>query len=186
MLIIKILENLLEAGESITDAMFSGYAESYRKMRGINNFHKINKTEYEKLERHRFNSLLSKLRSKGFIQKSKTNNKIFWHITKKGAEKLNILKQKDYSIKSRVVLPLNQKDFLKVVIFDIPEIYRKKRNWLRFILTNLGFQKLQKSVWLGDEKLPEDFLDHLKELKLMPYIHIFAINKKGSLNAENL
>lgn len=128
MLIIKILENLLEAGESIADTMFVGYAESYRKARGISSFHKMDKAEYEKLERRRFNSLISKLRSEGFIQKSKLNNKIFWRITKKGLEKLNFLKQKDYSTKSRKILPLNQKDFLKAVIFDIPEIYRKKRN----------------------------------------------------------
>ena len=188
MLIETILDKILEIGETTANIVFSGYAESYRKMRGIPSPESYSKIDYEKLERRRFNSLFSKLHSEGFIKKSrsKNTNQAIWTLTKKGIEKLNFLKSRKDKTEKRNFYPRinanNQKDFLKIIIFDIPEIYSKKRCWLRRVLINLGFKKLQKSVWMGEEKLPQEFLDNLRELKLLSYIHIFAVSKKGSLN----
>lgn len=186
MLILKILEVLIEIGETTADVMFSGYAESYRKMRGIN--YTINeKIDFAKIERHRFYSLLSKLKSEGLVKKSKTENtnKIVWSITAKGLRKFRLLRFKKLASKNifpKVVIPsIIHKDYLKVVVFDISEKERRKRGWIRKVLTDLDFKKLQQSVWIGDNKFPEDFFLHLRELNLLSAIHIFAVKRTGSL-----
>jgi len=68
-----------------------------------------------------------------------------------------------------------------IVVFDIPEIQKRKRNWLRAALKNLDFKMVQKSVWFGRVKIPKEFLDHLCEMKLIDYVEIFEISKTGSL-----
>ena len=74
-----------------------------------------------------------------------------------------------------------KKDRLKIVIFDIPEADRRKRFWLRSALKKLDFTMLQKSVWIGKTKLPQMFLDALRQEKLLSYVEIFEVSKKGSL-----
>ena len=40
---------------------------------------------------------------------------------------------------------------------------------------------LQKSVWIGKNKIPEEFLKALAELDLMNFIHILKISKTGTI-----
>ena len=44
---------------------------------------------------------------------------------------------------------------------------------------------IQKSVWQGTTKIPEDFLQDLNDLKIIDFIEIFQISKKGSLEKIN-
>ena len=53
-----------------------------------------------------------------------------------------------------------------IVIFDIPEIRKNKRNWLRGDLMALGFMQLQKSVWFGPAPLPKKFIEYLNDTNL--------------------
>ena len=68
-----------------------------------------------------------------------------------------------------------------IVSFDVPEKEKRKRGWLRSTLKNLGFRMLQKSVWIGKVKIPEAYLEDLKRLRLLSYIEIFAISKRGTI-----
>lgn len=68
-----------------------------------------------------------------------------------------------------------------IIIFDIPEKERFKRDWIRQNLTPLGFNMLQKSVWIGRSKLPREFLKDLSNLNLVKYVHIFKIAKTGTI-----
>lgn len=188
MLIKNILETVKDSSLSTSDIFLSGYAESYRKLRRIS-FNGGDNLDLEKIEKKRFHSLLSKLRKDGLIKKTKNDKtkKTFWKITEKGIKKLNFLQRQKIFKKDVIrlpkVLPVAEEDFLKVIIFDIPELHKKKREWLRRTLVNLGFEKVQLSVWMGKSQLPEDFFYHLRQLKLLNYIHIFAIKKKGSLSS---
>jgi hypothetical protein len=65
-----------------------------------------------------------------------------------------------------------------VIAFDIPEVHRRKRNWLRVELVNLGFTKIQKSFWFGPAPLPKDFIDSLHTLDLLSYLKFFNANEK--------
>ncbi len=70
---------------------------------------------------------------------------------------------------------------LKIVVFDVPEKQREKRDWLRDSLRNLGFKMLQKSVWVGKVKLPIEFIKDLRDLRIIGFVDILAVTKTGSL-----
>lgn len=71
---------------------------------------------------------------------------------------------------------------LTMVIFDIPEKENVKRNWLRYQLKSLEFRWIQNSVWLSKHPLPESLLLDIKRYKMLRYIHVFSINRSGTIS----
>ncbi len=112
---------------------------------------------------------LSRLKRKGFVE----NRRGVWRSTKTGrtyATKLNLLPRHSRRIATKVGLRN------LIITFDIPEVDRRKRNWLRMELKYLGFVKLQQSVWLGRAPLPGGFIWKLKELRLLACVEFFHAN----------
>ena len=70
---------------------------------------------------------------------------------------------------------------LVIVAFDIPEIQKKKRVWLRENLRALDLIMLQKSVWAGNVILPKAFIKEIRNQELLNYVHIFSVNRKGTI-----
>ncbi len=68
-----------------------------------------------------------------------------------------------------------------IIIFDIPEKERRKRDWMRSALRAMGFEKVQRSVWRGAVKVPQRFIEDLRELRIADYVEIFSVLKKGTL-----
>lgn len=179
--ILEILQAQAESTAELIDIMTSEYSVSYRKLRqalhtGPRRF-KTNWAEKYR-ETQRFYSLLNYLKRQGFIEQKVKNSSSFWKIRKAGLEKLQLMKKKR-SLRSYESAP---DDIVRVVIFDVPERERHKRIWLRSTLLSLGFSLLQKSVWIGKVKIPLEFLADLKDLKMLDYVHIFEINKKGTIH----
>ena len=179
--ILFILERKVLPTAEILDIFLSNYHSSYRKARrllyGTENFNKkINSAE---IERQRFYALLTKLKSQNLIEKQMSSGRekhTLWKITATGLKKLNWLQKKprkDYEITAD--------DKLKIVVFDIPEKEKWKRVWLREVLGLCGFKMLQRSVWAGKNKIPEEFLADLRNFNMLEYIHIFEVSKKGTL-----
>jgi DNA-binding PadR family transcriptional regulator len=171
------------------DAMMSDRATSYRKLRQMTNpfyyefksIKRFNYREKQAIERQKFYNLLYKLQKQGLVKKCKKDKNSFWIITHNGKKKLKKIKQKEKVFNIDINYKVEKDNDLKIIIFDIPEKNRKKRDWLRRNLLALDFSKLQRSVWMGGTKLPEEFLKELKNLSLMPYIEIFSVNKKGTI-----
>ena len=69
-----------------------------------------------------------------------------------------------------------------IVMFDVPERDEKKRRYLRLELKELGFEMLQKSVWIGGGPLPKEFIEYLRRMSLLRHVHIFSINKRGTIS----
>ena len=163
----------------------------YKRMRGIpiprrkrsrawNPEYEARKREEQ--ERHRFYSILTKLRKQKIIQKNRNKGITAWNITSKGLEHIGRLREA-----IRNAFPSKEKYEQKsasewiIIIFDIPEKERRKRDWLRTVLKHLKLQKLQKSVWIGKISIPEEFLDDLDNLRILDYVEIFAITRGGSI-----
>ena len=68
-----------------------------------------------------------------------------------------------------------------IVIFDIPESDKKKRDWFRRVLKNMGFSLLQKSVWTGKISISEELVRDLGTFALLSYIHFFVVDQEGTL-----
>ncbi len=130
--------------------------------------------------RRNFNDFVYRLRKDGLISDSKTNKNHFLKLTEKGRRLLEKLRSDKNELPPRMYKTKGD-DLLKIIIFDIPEREKRKREWLRYALKNLNFKMLQKSVWAGKTKLPEDFLSDLRRFNIFSYIEIFAISRTGSL-----
>lgn len=140
-------------------------------------------SKFLKKEKQKFYSSLSRLKRQGFVSKKIKDNKTFWKITALGEKRLEKINNIFHFPK------LNYKqeksNDVVLIIFDIPEKERNKRAWLRSNLSALGFTLFQKSVWMGKNKLPEEFLKALSGLNLINYIHILKITKTGTIKELN-
>lgn len=187
----KILERTAETAVDISDlfAVFltAGYGASYSKLEYL-----LSKREDERLKRNldkklqiklkqRYQNVLYKLKKDGLIEEKIKNERRFFTITKKGTKRLNFLK----GGLSLATPPINYQkktgNKIVIVIFDIPEKERRKRQWLREVLKNIGLKMAQKSVWIGKMKIPKQFLDDLYVLKIIDFVEIFEISSSGSL-----
>jgi DNA-binding PadR family transcriptional regulator len=178
-----ILDMLGEGLSSDLATIFLGnYSASYKMMRRklLNSDFKTKTEATAELERRlRFNfySTLSYLRKQGFIEKKQRDKKGYlWHLTSLGREKLKILREKSKWL-PRCHYEVKKDNVLKIIIFDIPEKERFKRVWLRRQLLVFNFRPLQKSVWIGKNKLPGEFMVDLHNFDILQYIHIFHIRK---------
>lgn len=64
-----------------------------------------------------------------------------------------------------------------MVIFDIPEVQRSKRNHLRLLLVELKFKQVQKSVWVSDYDSREYLQEEIRVYKLAQYVEIYEAKK---------
>jgi len=116
-------------------------------------------------------SALSRMRKNGYVENSNGN----WRITDKGTKYMNerteALKQFDSPFTKKSSKNL-------IVLFDIPQKVRNKRDWLRWHLKKFDYEMLQKSVWLGPSPLPKDFLKYLKSIKLDQYMKTYKTKAK--------
>jgi len=87
---------------------------------------------------------IGRMLKKGLIKFEKENGKTFVRLTEKGKQKL--LKYRLQEIK--IEKPKKWDKKWRVIIFDIKEYKKKYRDQLRKEFVNLGFLRLQNSVWV--------------------------------------
>jgi len=111
-----------------------------------------------------------------YIDKIKSGNKIFYYLGKTIRTGQNSWKK----IRIKIGTKKPSKELI-VVSFDVPEYARRRRRWLRACLISFGFSRLHKSVWMGNYGLPKEFIDDLKDLKMLPWIHMFVAARHGTI-----
>lgn len=162
-----LLEKIGEAGALYFDAFFPrhySYARISRQFFG--------RDAYPRATPATVSSLLSRLRREGLVMRRKYAGKDAWVLTKRGAVWLQ----------ANVVVPVPASDGIsRIVAFDIPERERKKRDAIRAELIASHFTRLQKSVWIGHNPLPEDFIALVDDLQLKGKLHIFSIREQGTI-----
>lgn len=113
--------------------------------------------------RARYKTALGRLVALGYVSFEKRDGKVCARITNLGREKLAFEMEKG---KLDLTKKRRWDGRWRVVIFDVPERRRKTRDRLRFIMRELGFVRLQDSVWVFPFDC-EEFLTLLKaELKI--------------------
>lgn len=114
---------------------------------------------------------LSRLKKKGLLE----NKNGLWRTTGKGKDYIGN-KRKKLQIFSRDKARNRKKDL--VIIFDIPEDNRSKRDRLRDMLQMLDFKYLQKSVWIGPSPLPKEFIEYLNQNNILKFIKFFKVKEE--------
>ena len=180
---LKILQGLSQATMGAADLikaiLVSGYGASAGKIQ--NNLRKIEsrhlQNELAQLERQKYHNIIYWLKTDGLIE-SRHNG---LGLTAKGKKRLvKLLKRKQTALPAKRYSEESEKK-ITIVAFDIPERERRKRDWLRGALRNIGLQMIQKSLWLGKKKIPRDFLEDLRKLGMLEWIEIFEISQFGTL-----
>ena len=161
-----ILKKIFEMGVVALDSFFPAkYPEArlWRCILGLDSSHKFSKPTFE--------AILSRLQKQGLVERQLGK----WSITALGKTFFGKMR-----FKRKTELPARD-GIMRLVIFDVPERDRKKRLWLRLELTACDYQLLQKSVWVGYCPLPQEFFEALEYLNLRNQVHIFSVNKIGTL-----
>jgi DNA-binding transcriptional regulator PaaX len=68
-----------------------------------------------------------------------------------------------------------------LLIYDIPEVMKKERDWFRRQLKNFNFVMIQRSAWIGPSPLPKDFTDYVERIGLKKQCKTFKLAKAFNL-----
>ena len=180
-IVLDALADMAQSAGELLDVFLTTYHESYRRARNLGRMRPPappSPQELQATERRLFYNLLVRLNAQGFIEKTP---KKAWRLTERGIAKRHTLRaQHAAALPHARYLPRQSAEW-NIVMFDVPETEKRKRDWLRAALSRTGYKRLQKSVFAGKIKLPEEFLNDVRRLRLLPYVAIFAITKTGSL-----
>ena len=151
---------------TILTSYSGGYKLMRKRLMGME-IPRPERVDYQKLKEQTPRTTLSRLKKRGLVE----NRNGIWAITKKGRR---FLKNKLISkIPHFKHFKIKSEKRNMVIVFDIPELRRKQKNWLRAELVALDFIPLQKSVWLGPAPLPKEFIKYLSETNLLQYLKFF-------------
>lgn len=167
-----ILETLVELGKVPLEVFFpSNYSFTaiWRPFLGLDKYPR-------KVSPKTVSSLLSRLKKQGLVDRDGKRRSYQWYLTPKGKRQCELFKTAD-----RVIEVPQPDGIARLVIFDIPEYERNKRNIIRAELIAYNFTRLQKSVWIGYNPLPQSFIALIDDLELKNKIHIFSIKEMGTI-----
>ena len=113
-------------------------------------------------------STMSRLKQKGLLARKDD----LWTTAKKGMAWI----KRPGRIARIPHKPATAKNMM--VLYDVPESERKKRDWLRTELTLLGFTMLQQSNWLGPGPLSREFVEAAHTMGVLPYLRFFSVKEE--------
>ena len=178
--------NILEAGAVTTInmawAMSTTKSESYRRLQTLKNSSELSQGEniiseikLSHKEYRKYHALLYRLEKNGLVAHPKDSENNNWAITVRGSSRLEKVRM-DPRNKTLV-----DRDGLTIVSYDIPMKQRRERDRLREILKIAEFKNIHQSLWYSNKMVTIDFLKILKKLRILDSVHIFEVNKSGSL-----
>lgn len=122
-------------------------------------------------------SLTQNLEKNHLMKRTKKNNQEFFILTEKGRSMAALLEFK--------ATPSHKWDGKwRVIIFDVPERYKRRRDFLREKLQALGFEQLQESVFVFPYPIPKalDWLIEEIGLKInVRYLVVESMNYEKDL-----
>jgi len=132
----------------------------------------MNKRKEMARQKQKIQKTIYYLAKAGYINYNKKGN---ISLSQKGFLKIILLKSKRMKTKK-------QKDkYFYLVVFDIPEKQRRIRNLFRRALYNFGAERLQKSVFIIQNKGDYLFIkDLVKKCNLLPYVKFIKCIKLES------
>jgi len=121
--------------------------------------------------RKAFSNLVYYTKRKGFIKIKNLEGKKAIMLTKEGLGK---------ALKASFIMEGKKKrkdGKWAMLIFDVPEKYRKSRDLLRSVLHNLEYKLLQQSVWITPYDVSGKTEQLLQMYSLDKYVKIFSIEE---------
>lgn len=138
----------------------------------VNTLRKIKKLNVEEAK---IRKSLEKLESNEIIDLDEKDGKIFVRL--KDKNNLTVIK---YSTKALLDFKKKEKKWNKkwfLVFFDVPEIQKNKRNYLRRFLIYIGFHQYQKSIYIFPYECEKEILLIKKIVEGAKYIRYIVAEK---------
>ena len=98
---------------------------------------------------------------------------LIYQLNKKGKEKIRKFVFNELKINK----PKEWDGKWRLVIFDIPEKYKKNRNALRNKLKDMGFYQCQKSAWIHPFDCVEEIGFAKDILNMNPFVKLFVVEE---------
>lgn len=128
---------------------------------------------YKKLHRQKFAQLIYRLKKNNYIKVQSLQGNRAFILTKRGLSKVLLAQFKLDKDKGE-----KRKDGKWImVIFDVPEKWKKSRELLRSILWKLGYKMFQQSVWITPYDVSEKTEVLLQEYSLEKFTRLFLIEE---------
>lgn len=129
-----------------------------------------------KYKKHNFYVLLSRLSKANQISKTVRDGEVY----------LTLSNHKGILVERFPLMRLRDKwdGKFRVVIFDIEEVNKRRRDFLRGKLKELGFGMWQRSVWVSPLPIEKEFKEFLKEQELLTAVHILTVPKEDCGNLQ--
>jgi DNA-binding transcriptional regulator PaaX len=125
------------------------------------------KHEYiKRLRRATYYGTIDRLERRGLVKKEKVRNQVKVLITEKG-------KAFSFGIK-RLHLEKRKDGLSTIIIFDVPEQYKRERQYFRRKLVQNKFTLIQKSVLISGYAYPSQLRQLEKDLKIDKWIRHMA------------
>jgi len=112
------------------------------------------------------------LKRRGYLQEKIFGTTRGYVLTRKGESKLLRLRLQDSSARER--LPHGQ---WLMAFFDIPESRKREREMLRANLKLLGFEPVQKSVWIARDDVRHELRQWLTAHQLAPHVRMLLVQE---------
>ncbi len=113
-----------------------------------------------------YNTVL-RLEKEGYLRKVEKSGDKRYVATLKGKTKILRFLKKDKKWDGK----------WRIVVFDIPETKRKMRNFFREKLHDLGFRKLQESVWICPYNIADTVEELIELCNAKVYVHYLLVEE---------
>src|SRR3990167_4615280 len=149
--VFELLENSILAVDELLFVFSLPYGSSFHKIEASLRKYRekrdlyIRQMRQNKENQNRFKHFMYHLRKEGLVENIGKDNGMFIKLTSSGKKLLHKLRRRKEQSLPESKYPIQEKDELKIIIFDIPEAEKRKRAWLRSVLRNLEFTMIQKS-----------------------------------------
>jgi len=157
----QILNALLDLSEDIGWIFYRGPGHLSLIGKGRGDFYVL-KDGYAKRDKQR---QIVQMNRQKLIEARQVGKRLEVKITDKGFQKI-------LTHTFRRAVQNNTSDEYCIIVFDIPESERDRRDLMRYIFRECGMQCLQKSVWIAPVAVLPLLQEFVKREKLTPWIHI--------------
>lgn len=129
---------------------------------------------FDRVKPERIRHELWRLQARGLVAKAGRRKHSSYALTPAGHTALR-------RIAMRIARPDSRDGNWHVVIFDVPERLHKARDALRYELGQLGFRKLQESVWVSQYPVSKEFYEFMEAANLLPYAILLKVTDSSEI-----
>lgn len=123
--------------------------------------------KHPKRSKQTFYNTVDRLEKEGYLKKIEEKGRKKYIATLKGKAKILAYIKKDRKWDGK----------WRIVVFDVPETKKKMRNFFREKLFDLGFKKLQESVWICPYNIADIVEDLIVLCNAKAYVHYLLVEE---------